>query len=281
MDLGLSGRVALITGSSQGIGQAIAERFASEGSTVAITYRNSESLANAVVDGIRRAGGQAEAFRLDLGSPATIEAALNAVIERFGRIDVLVNNAVEWGARPPLDSVAFEQQSVHEWQMLFRANIEGASLAIHLVIPIMKRQGWGRIVTMSSAAVELGVAGAAWYSAAKAALHGLTRSLARELDAHGVLVNVVMPGPTLTPRVERLLPIFVKLHRSNKGARRMLDAAEIAPLVVYLASAANTAVNGQQIIASGAVLPPVNVLLPPTRVQGGASVAPPNCRELT
>src|SRR5262249_19268444 len=121
-------------------------------------------------------------------------AGVGAVVKRWGRIDVLVNNAVQWGERPPWESPLFEQVPPDEWKASLRANTEGHYAAIQAVLPSMRERKWGRIVNVSSAVAVDGLPGAGPYSAAKAALHGLTRTLAKEVGPAGVLVNIVMPG---------------------------------------------------------------------------------------
>jgi 3-oxoacyl-[acyl-carrier protein] reductase len=253
MDLGLHDRVVLVTGSSQGIGRAVAEQFGREGARVAVTYRSNRAAALEVVETIAAGGGDAFACELDLSSPESITTAIAAILARWERIDVLVNNAFEWGARAVTDALAFEALPREEWQPLLRANLEGTYLVTQAVLPSMKQRQWGRIVNISSTVAVDGLAGSAWYGAAKAALHGLTRTLAKELSALDILINVVMPGPTLTARVERVLPTFTRMRRTAPSLRQALLPADLAPLVVFLGSPANRAVTGSVVNASGGI----------------------------
>jgi 3-oxoacyl-[acyl-carrier protein] reductase len=258
MDLGVTGRIAIVTGSSQGIGRAAAILLGREGARVAVTYHDQREKANTVVDEIARAGGEALAIRLDLASDESIHAAIRAVLERWGRIDILVNNAVQHGARPPWKrsppwSVPlFEEVPADEWRPALRSNIEGHYTAIQAALPSMRAQRWGRIVSLSSGIAADGLPGSATYGSAKAALHGLTRSLSKELGPVGILVNVVMPGMTWTEQNASRIPPAVREHvEKSSPLRRVLSPEEVVPMIVFLCSAANTAVTGEIIRVSG------------------------------
>lgn len=254
MDLGLGKRVAVVTGSSRGIGRAAALLFAKEGARVAITYRHEREKALAVVDEIARGGGEAIALPLDLASSDSIRGAMHDVVARWGGIDVLVNNAVAWGARGPWEAPLFEDLPEAEWTALLRANAEGHYTAIQAALPSMRAKGWGRIVNVSSGLAVDGMPGSGPYVAAKAAMHGLTRTLMRELGPAGVLVNVVMPGATLTEHmVERIPAARRDQMASASPIRRLLPPEEVVPTIVFLCSAANTAVTGEIIRASGGI----------------------------
>jgi 3-oxoacyl-[acyl-carrier protein] reductase len=254
MDLGLSKRVAIVTGSSQGIGRATALALGREGARVAITYKEHPEKAAEVAQAIAHMGGEALTVGLDLGSAESIHQATRSVLERWGNIDILVNNAVQWGTRPPWNAPLFEEVPIEEWTRLYRTNSEGAYLAIQNVLPAMRRQAWGRIVNISSGIAVDGFAGSGPYAAAKAALHGLTRTLCKELGPAGILVNVVMPGLTLTERNAARLPAELRAQvEQNSPIRRVLPPEEVAPMIVFLCSAANTAVTGEIIRASGGI----------------------------
>ena len=252
MDLGLRDRVALVTGGSQGIGKSAAILLAREGARVAITYRQRREAALEVVAAVERTGGAAIAVPLDLGSPESILAAVGLVVERCGGIDVLVNNAVEWGARPPWQVPPFEEVPPQEWRDTLRANVEGTYAVLQAVVPSMRSRGWGRIVTLSSIVAVDGAPGAGPYAAAKAALHGLTRSLAKELGPAGILVNVVMPGPTMTERALAMVPSDQRDAMAKMSPIRSLPGPDdVVPVIAFLCSALNTTVTGEVIRASG------------------------------
>jgi len=254
MDLDMESRVVLVTGSSQGIGQAAALAFAREGARVGVTYHANREKAEAIVETIREGGGDALAVKLDLASTESIREAVARIIERWSRLDVLVNNAVSWGDRGPREMPRFEDLSSDAWRGALRANVEGHFDAIQAVLPSMRARRWGRILNVSSGIAVDGMAGAATYGAAKAALHGLTRSLSIELGPAGILVNVVMPGLTLTEGMTARVPAtFLKERAKASPIRRLLAPEEVVPMIVFLCSAANTAVTGEIIRASGGI----------------------------
>jgi 3-oxoacyl-[acyl-carrier protein] reductase len=254
MDLGIKERVALVTGSSQGIGRATAELFGSEGAHVVVTYRNNRDKAEAVAATIRGAGGKAMVVFFDLASGASIDTAVGEVLARWGRLDILVNNAVAWGDPLTAQTPPFEGLPLDEWQPLMRANLEGAFRTIQTVVPSMRERRWGRIVNISSDLAVDGMPGAGWYTTVKAGLHGLTRTLSKELAPDGILTNVVMPGLTLTERATANIPAAVLEDVAQKSPiRRILPPAEVAPMIVFLCSSVNTSVNGEIIRASGGI----------------------------
>lgn len=249
MDLELSERTVIVTGGSRGIGRAAALAFARERARVMITFHSDAARAETVVDEIRAAGGDAAAARFDLAEPASIDAVAAAAIERWGRIDALVNNAVQWGTSW---DQPFERVERDDWRGRIEANLGGAYAAIQAVLPAMRARSWGRIVNLSSTIAVDGMAGSGPYAAAKGALHGLTRTLSVELASSGILTNAVMPGLTLTEANLERLPQEVRDEYAKAAPiRRLLRPDEVVPIIVFLASAANTAITGEVIRASG------------------------------
>jgi NAD(P)-dependent dehydrogenase (short-subunit alcohol dehydrogenase family) len=247
METGMSGRVVLVTGGSSGIGRAVAIAYGGEGARVALTYRSGEAAARAVAREVEAAGGEALALPLELGRLDSCDAAIAAVRDRWGGIDVLVANAVQWPDRGAEDAGGFEYMRVERWRTTLRTNLEGTFATVRAALPAMRdRETAGRIVLVSSGLAEEGMPGGGDYGAAKAGLHGLARSLAWELGREGILVNVVDTGFTLT---ERNLEHFGDEMRERVAgavpSRRLSTPEEVARLVVFLGSAANGNISGE------------------------------------
>lgn len=228
----LDGRVVLVTGSSRGIGAAVAKRAAAEGARVAIHYRQGASDADRVVAAARAAGASdARAFAADLRDGNAAERLVNDVAEAFGRLDGLVNNAGIDQRGPSLEL------SSEDWDAVIATHLTAAFRTMRAAIPLMLQGGGGSIVNVASRLGQMGIAETAAYSAAKAGLIGLTRSLAREFGASGVRINAVAPGVTITEMTTNLVD-------SEEGRRRLRDMAlgrfgtadEVAEAVVFLLS---------------------------------------------
>ncbi len=246
MDTGMKGRVALVTGASKGIGAATARAFGAEQARVAITYHADREGAENVAASVEAAGGEAMAVPFRLGDPDTAAEAVSAVTERWGGVDTLVANAVDWGGDgPPDPSVRFEDVPLEHWHRMIGANLIGTVAVIRSVLPGMRRNGWGRIVLVSSSVAEEGVPGPGPYGTAKSGLHGLSRSIAWEGGRDGILVNVVAPGFTLTES-RAAFPDAV-IHRLAAGTptRRLSVSDDVARLIVFLGSDANGNLTGE------------------------------------
>lgn len=249
MDLGLTGRTVIVTGASGGIGRHIASGFAAAGADVVVTYRNSRSDAELVAKEI---GERTLVTPYELGDASSARSVAQAALDWTGRIDVLVNNAVAWGGMKSSDDRQFEELPDASWLDPLRQNIEGALQLTREVVPVMRQRAWGRLVHISSTIVPFGMAGAEYYGAAKAALHGFSRSAAFSLGTHGdILSNVVLPGLTRTVTNTEIIEHAGEMFSALAPIGRLLDAAEVANAVVYLGSAANTGITGQEITVSG------------------------------
>jgi NAD(P)-dependent dehydrogenase (short-subunit alcohol dehydrogenase family) len=246
MDTGLKGKVVLVTGGSSGIGRAHALAFADEGARVALTYRANEESARATAEEVERRGAESVAVPLDLADLDSCERAGAQVTERWGGIDVLIANAVQWPSRAPEDAGGFEHIRTERWRETLRTNLEGTFATLRAVLPAMRGRGWGRIVLMSSGLAEEGMPGGSDYGAAKAGLHGLARSLAWELGEEGILVNVVDAGATETDRNRAHFGDETRERVARAvPSRRLSTPEEVAKLVVFLGSAANGNITGE------------------------------------
>lgn len=255
MNLGLQDSVVLVTGASSGIGRATAIAFGEEGAKVALTYHSNHAGAEEVAHEVADAGGETMVVQFDLGDERSIRMAVDAVVERWGGVDVLVANAVEWGApAPPWNPPPFEELLPEQWQRMLRTSVDGVFHTIQAALPSMRGRPWGRIVLLSSGNAEYGMPGGGAYGAAKAALHGLNRSLARELGPGGILVNVVMPGLVLTERNQQAIPEQVRDGVANESPSGRLSVPEdVASAIVFLASKANGNTTGEILRVAGGI----------------------------
>ncbi len=256
MELGLRDAAVLVTGGSSGIGRATAIAYGREGARVAITYGSRKEAAEEVVAEVERAGGQAYAVPMDLNEPASIEAAVAAVIERWGGLDVAVGNAVNWGSlgfhgRPE----KIEDAPEDWWTEVLRANLEGNFRFVQQVAPALRRSAAGRLVLLSTDVTARPLPGSWPYGAAKAGLHGLVMALSHDLGADGVLVNIVMPGITLEDGKHRVLPKEATDKIALQfSARRLPEATEVADTILFLTSPRTPAIQGEIIRVTGGAL---------------------------
>jgi 3-oxoacyl-[acyl-carrier protein] reductase len=251
MRLGLEGKTVVVTGGAKGIGREVALAFARHGARVFITYYSDQESAERTSEGARHDGLEIRIVQMDLGCPTSIRAAIQSAVDEWGAIDILVNSA----AYIPKQSVGvsrFEAVDDSLWRDWLRVNVEGTLLATQCAIRRMRASGWGRIITLSSTCAIDGYPLFAWYAAGKASFHGLTVTLAREVSQAGILVNVVMPGPTLTART-MVLPTTARYElRKLSALNRILQPEEVASVVLYLGSEANSVITGEIIRLGGA-----------------------------
>ena len=246
MDLGLAGRVALVTGASGAIGQATALHLAAEGAAVAASWHTNRDAATEVVDAVTRQGGRAYAVRFDQRDPADGQRVVAEVAARLGPVGVLVANAVEWPS--------FDGDEVGNLTASLTANTIGPVALIDAALPAMRAEGWGRIVIVSTDIVEQPIPGPLAYATAKGALETAARVLAVREARHGILVNVVRPGFTLTDKALNapfLGPEAIASEAAKTPTGRICTPEDVAATITYLASQQNGHVNGQVLSVAG------------------------------
>ena len=244
---GVTGRVALVTGASQGIGRACALALAEGGATIALAARNEEKLAQ-VAQEIASKGGQAAAFRMDVSNEDEVKAAVKAAIERFGKIDILVNNA-----GMTRDTLLMRMKRA-DWDAVLQTNLSGAFFCTQAVIGSMLKQRWGRIINITSVFGQTGQAGQANYSASKAGLIGFTMAMAREVASRSITVNAVSPGYIATAMTEGLsAELKSKVHEMIPLGRAGTDM-EVAHAIKFLASEEASYITGHVLNVNGGML---------------------------
>ena len=225
----LKDRVALVTGASQGIGRAIAIALSQAGARVAVAARNAEKLA-AVVAEISSAGGEALAIPMDVADAQQIKDGFRQAIEKFGKLDILVNNAAI-----TRDGLAVRMKA-DDWDAVLRTNLTGAHWCAQQAMSVMMRARYGRIINVTSVVAETGNAGQVNYVAAKAGLIGLTRALATEIASRNITVNAVAPGFVVSPMTDPLPQNVKDALLAKIPLGRMGTDAEIAAAIVFLAT---------------------------------------------
>lgn len=244
----LSSRVAMVTGAGQGIGRAYALAYAEAGAAVVIAERNGES-ADRVAGEIRAMGGRALACVTDVASAESADAAVAATLAAFGRLDILVNNA---GIFSTIKMRPFTEIPLAEWEQVLRVNITGPFLMARAVAPAMKQQGYGRIINMGSAAVTMARPNYLHYITSKSALVGMSRSLARELGAHGVTVNTILPGAVDTEIArETVTPEQKKAMIAMRCVSREQTPTDLIGTVLFLSGEGSAFMTGQTLTVDG------------------------------
>lgn len=255
MDLGLTGKVALVAGSSRGLGRAIAEELAAEGASLVLCARREDSLQEAH-RAIEERGGRVVAVAADLAEPAQVERVVEAGMREFGRIDILVTNA----GGPPAGP--FEQHSPEAWDRAVQLTLGSVLNLTRALLPGMKERRWGRILNVTSIAVKQPVEGLILSNSVRAAVTGFARTLANEMAPWGITVNNVLPGYTRTERLDELAAANSKAKGiSQEEARaaweaqipmgRLGEPREFAALVAFLASERASYITGTSITVDG------------------------------
>jgi 3-oxoacyl-[acyl-carrier protein] reductase len=240
-----SGKVALVTGASRGIGKEIAMQLSKSGAKVAINYAKSAQQAEAVVDEIKAAGGEAIALQFDVSNEQQVEKGVAEIIEKFSKIDILVNNA---GIAS--DGLLMRTKS-EDWQRTIDVNLTSCFLLCKAVSRPMMKARTGRIINISSVIGEMGNAGQVAYAASKAGVFGLTKTLAKELGSRSITVNAVTPGFIETDMTSYLTPEKVEVMLSQIPAGRLGNVQDVSNLVCFLASDKSSYITGQILGVNG------------------------------
>ena len=242
--MSLSGRVALVTGASQGIGRACALKFAASGAAVAVAARNEEKL-GVLVSEITASGGKAAAFAMDVSDEEQIKAGIKEVLAQLGKVDILVNNA---GINR--DQLVMRMKRA-DWDAVLNTNLTSAYLCIQQVIGSMLKQRWGRIINVSSVFGQIGQAGQANYASSKAGLIELTMAIAREVASRNITCNAVAPGFIETAMTAGLAEDFKQNAVKVIPLGRVGTAEDVANAVAFLASDEASYVTGHVLNVNG------------------------------
>ena len=245
--MSLPGRVALVTGASQGIGRTCALRLAKDGAFVAVAARSKDKL-DELVNEIAAAGGTAAAFGLDVADEDQVKATVKAAIGQFGKIDILVNNA-----GITRDQLVMRMKRA-DWDAVLQTNLTSAYLLIQQVITTMLKQRWGRIINVTSVFGQMGQAGQANYSASKAGLIGLTMAIAREVGSRNITCNAVAPGFIETPLTAVLTDEFKQNAVKQIPLGRVGTSDDVASAVAFLASDEASYITGHVLSVNGGML---------------------------
>ena len=249
-DFNVKDRVVLITGAGQGIGRELAWQFAAAGATAVIADVNTTN-AKAVAAEIEAEGCKAMPISVDVSDEESVASMASSALAEFGRIDVLINNASLFSS---LAKRPFEQIQLAEWRRVMDVNITGVFLCARAVTEAMKRQGFGRIINISSDSVHRGTKNYLHYVTSKSALIGMSNSLARELGPHGITVNCIRPGTVETEVEERIASLTPEVRQRNIDLQcipRTIVPSDLAGLAMFLCTPAASFVTGQTIACDG------------------------------
>jgi 3-oxoacyl-[acyl-carrier protein] reductase len=248
MNAELTGKVALVTGASRGIGKAIAIKLASMGAQIAVNYLSNEVESAKVVQTIASAGGEAWAVKADVSDSSAVKAMIQQITEKWGKIDILVNNAgiTRDGLLPRL--------SDESWDAVINTNLRGAFLCTKFALRSMMNQPWGRIINISSLAGVVGNQGQANYSASKGGLIAFTKATAREVSSRNITANVIAPGFFVTEMTDKLPQEAKDMILSRIPLKRYGQPQEVAELAAFLASEKSSYITAQLICIDGGVM---------------------------
>lgn len=244
----LDGKIALVTGASRGIGRAIALQLAAEGAKVVVNYAGNAKAAEEVINEITAFGGEAFAYQCDVASGESVDAMIKETVSRFGRIDILINNA-----GITRDTLLMRMKEA-DWDDVLATNLKGIFLCTKAVSRLMMKQKSGRIVNMTSVVGLTGNAGQANYAAAKAGVIGFTKSVAKELASRGITVNAVAPGFISTDMTAALADGVKDEMAKNIPLARLGLPEDVAKAVAFLVSDSASYITGQTINVDGGMV---------------------------
>lgn len=239
MNIFLKERVCLVTGGSRGIGRAIVRELAESGATVAFSYRTRKDQAESLLKEIEDLGGRGETYQADVTDTEQVQKMIDAIHEKLGPISVLVNNAGMGQDR------TFAKMTRDKWDEVISVNLHGTFNVTKSVLPDMIQENWGRIINISSIVGQRGNFGQANYSASKAGMIGMTKTLALELASKGILVNAVAPGFIETDMTSAIPAEIIAKIQATIPIARMGTPTEVASMVVFLASQYASYITGQ------------------------------------
>ena len=243
----LTNKVALVTGSSRGVGRAVALGFAKEGAKVVINYSSNEAAANEVVKAAQQMGTEAIAVKADVAKKPDVENLISATIDKFGRLDILVNNA--GFTRPAL----LLKMSEEQWDAVVDIHMKGTILCSQAAALRMKEQNSGKIINVTSVAGIVGTVGQVNYSAAKGGIISMTKSIARELARYNICANVISLGIVATDMTEKIRTDekLKEIYMNRILLKRFAEPDDIAPAFVFLASDESNYITGQLLCVDG------------------------------
>jgi len=246
----LTGKVAIVTGGGHGIGKAYALGLAGEGAKVVVAEIDA-SAAEAVAADLKRRGFEAIAVRTDVADPTSVAAMVERAVGAFGRIDILVNNAAIF-ATVPMSRSPFDEIEIEEWDRMMAVNLRGTWLASRAVVPHMRKHGYGKIINISSGTALKGSASRIHYVTSKAGVLGFTRTLARELGQHGICVNCVAPGSTLSEENPSEGVLRMRSAAAEERAlKRTQKPEDLVGAIVFFASPESDFITGQTLVVDG------------------------------
>jgi NAD(P)-dependent dehydrogenase (short-subunit alcohol dehydrogenase family) len=248
-DFSVRDQVVVVTGSGQGIGRELARQFAAAGARVVVADVNGE-MAAAVAGESATAGGASLSVTVDITDEESVDTLTRTVIDTWGRVDVLINNASIFAS---IEKMPFDQISLTQWEQVMRVNVTGTFLCVRAISRHMRERGFGRIVNISSDAVPKGVGNYLHYVTSKSAIIGMTNSLARELGPHGITVNCIRPGMVAT-EVERTVNPTLEVRERAASLQcipRGMVPTDLVGLILFLSTAASSFITGQTIACDG------------------------------